>query len=87
MARHYRNLYEGKNSGSASVFGMDQVYNREKEARKLACQRASENLPPNAFADDDPEAVKQDHRKYYHKPTDIGTARSALDDAGYSEDR
>jgi hypothetical protein len=86
MARHDKGVYEGKNSGSASVFGMDQVYKKEIEASRLACQRASEALPPDAFADDDPEAVKEDHRKYYHKPTDIGAARSALDDAGYSED-
>lgn len=74
-ARHHRNLYEGKNAGASSVYGMDQVHEREKEANRLASQKASDMLPPNAFADD----VKDDDTKPYRPNITWIPSKSVID--------
>ena len=51
---------------------------REQDAKAWAA--ASKNLPPNAFADDDPRADDDAHKKYYPQPTMV------LGHAGSSED-
>jgi hypothetical protein len=75
MARHYRHMYEGKNAGASSVHGMDEIHNREKAANKLACQRASDMLPPDAFADD----VEDDDTKPYRPSITWIPSKSAID--------
>ena len=75
MARHYRYMYEGKNAGAASIHGMDQVHEREKAANKLAWQKASAKLPPNAFAND----VEDHDTKPYRSNITWIPSKSAID--------
>ena len=75
MARHYRYMYEGKNAGCSSIHGMDQVYEREKEANKLAWQKASAKLPNNAFADD----VEDDDMNPYRQSATWIPSKSVID--------
>ena len=75
MARHYRYMYEGKNAGCSSIHGMDQAYEREKAASKLAWQEANAKLPDDAFADD----VEDDDTNPYRPNLTWVPSKSVMD--------
>ncbi len=72
--REYVNVHE-RSWGSLEAHDKAQ---REQNAKAWAM--ASKNLPANAFADDDPEANDDAHKKYYPQPTMV------LGHAGGNED-
>jgi len=87
MAKQYKYKREYISIYARSSDSLESSDRAQRNQDTKAWAAVSENLPPNAFGDEDPEAVKEDHIKYYPKPTDIGAARSVLDDAGYPKDK
>ena len=78
MPRDYKNRYQNVNNRSWGSLEAHDKTQREQNAEAWAA--ASKNLPPNAFADDDPRADDDAHKKYYPQPTMV------LGHAGGNED-
>jgi|TARA_R100001443_G_scaffold103402_1_gene111776 hypothetical protein len=77
MARRKREYVNINDRYWGSLESRDKAQ-REQNAKAWA--KVNRNLPPNAFANDDPEADDDVHKKYYPQPTMV------LGHAGSSED-